>query len=116
MAGSLDSALHKAALAEKRGDMAEARRVLDAVLARFPANRRARVAADRLAQRAAEADAAPIAELSRLHAFYAAGDHAGAAAGARTLAAAFPRDARVHALLGGALLAGDDALAAIAAR
>ncbi len=115
MAGSLDSALHKAALAEKRGDMAEARRVLDAVLARFPANRRARVAADRLAQRAAEADAAPIAELSRLHAFYAAGDHAGAAAGARTLAAAFPRDARVHALLGGALLAGDDALAAIAA-
>ncbi|MBY0302251.1 hypothetical protein, partial [Sphingomonas ginsenosidimutans] len=65
MAGSLDSALHKAALAEKRGDMAEARRVLDAVLARFPANRRARVAADRLAQRAAEADAAPIAELSR---------------------------------------------------
>lgn len=117
MAGGLDSIFLKASGAEKRGDVDTARQLLQGVLARFPANKRALQAVERLDRERNATAHAPYETLSALHDAYKRGDHAGAVARGDALAARHPDDPRVHALLGGALVAaGDPARATIVLR
>ncbi|USI75028.1 O-linked N-acetylglucosamine transferase family protein [Sphingomonas morindae] len=129
MAAGLDMMFRKARGAEKRGDLAEARRLLAAVLASHPNNSTARQALARLeaapapgsARVAAPASAGLTREaataLEQLVTAHQRGDHAVTLRLAAPLAARFPGLEAVHTLRGAAALAlGDHVTAAQAFR
>jgi Flp pilus assembly protein TadD len=104
----LEASMIKARNAEKRGDFAEAERLYDAVLQKFPRNARARRGLDEVFKRRAMAqlktDAPPQAQLDRLIDSYRQGQMIQVVAQAEMLLQAHPRDAFTHNLLGAAYL------------
>lgn len=84
---------------EKRGETADAIRLYEGILERFPANQRAHAA---LAALRAQADAPPLERVQALEALYRRGDHAATVAEGLRLAARFPRAAIVWTIIGAA--------------
>ncbi|WP_242153278.1 tetratricopeptide repeat protein [Sphingomonas sp. BAUL-RG-20F-R05-02] len=109
-----DTIFAKAKRAERRGDVAEARRLLEEVLARYPGNRKAVEGLARLAP--PDNDNAVLqAGVAAVSASYARGEHAQAARDTEALIARFPHVTALHGVAGAAYLGVGDAARAEAA-
>lgn len=102
MASSLELVFRKARSAEKRGDEAAARRLLEDVLQTYPKNATARQGLARLDAR--NADTTPRAEVDRLLASHKRGDHAETIRLGESILARFPVTDGVNTLIGAARL------------
>lgn len=110
----LDTIFAKARRAERIGDVAEARRLLAEVVARYPGNRKAVEGMARLTR--PEDDHAELqAGVATISASYAQGDHAQAVRVAEALIARFRHVTALHGLAGAAYLGLGDAVCAEAA-
>ncbi|WBO22124.1 O-linked N-acetylglucosamine transferase, SPINDLY family protein [Sphingomonas abietis] len=103
MASSLELVFRKARSAEKRGDEAAARRLLEDVLQAYPRNATARQGLARLDARTAAT--APQVELDRLLAAHRRGDHAETIRVGEAILDRFPVAEGVNTLIGAARLA-----------
>jgi tetratricopeptide (TPR) repeat protein len=106
---SIDADLSRAKSMARKGDVAEARRIYEAVLARFPANQRAQEGLRALAgpgggAPSPAARSAPIEDhLEELSALYGRGRHGEVVDRGGALASAFPGSAPLANLVGAAL-------------
>lgn len=103
MAVSLEMVFRKARSAEKRGDEAEARRLLEDVLKSYPGNATARQTLARLDRRGSEPT--PQLEIDRLIAAHRRADHAETIRLGESILERFPATDGVHTLVGAARLA-----------
>ncbi|HET8612668.1 MAG TPA: tetratricopeptide repeat protein, partial [Sphingomonas sp.] len=104
MATSLELVFRKARSAERRGDEAEARRLLEEVLQSYPKNVTARRSLARLNDPGASSEAPSQAELRRLIEAHERGDHAETIRLGEMLARRGPDIEIVHTLVGAAKL------------
>lgn len=108
MSSGVEAVMIKARGAEKRGDLAEAERLYQSVLAKFPNNARARKGLDQLCdsrtQAGMSADAPPEPTIERLAGLYQSGQMPQVVTEAEALLADYPRSAFVHNLLSAAWL------------
>ncbi|HEX7852555.1 MAG TPA: tetratricopeptide repeat protein [Sphingobium sp.] len=104
MNAGLETVFLKAKRAEHRGDAAEARRLLEEVLGKYPNNRRARTDLDRLDQRRA-GSRAELALMDELAILQQRKDHAAILDKASQLVERFPRNASLWNMIGSAYLA-----------
>ncbi len=104
MSGGLEAIFLKAKRAEQRGEEAEARRLLEEVLQKFPKNRTAIGGIARLDQLRLGLGGASQAGLDELLRFYAVDDFASVVSRGKTLVERFPQAAEIWNLMGAAYI------------
>lgn len=104
MSNSVEAVMIKARSAEKRGDLAEAERLYQSVLERFPMNARARKGLEQVAGSRETAEAPPEPTIERIAALYRQGQMPQVTAEAEALLGQYPRSAFLHNILSAAWL------------
>ncbi|MFT3964481.1 MAG: tetratricopeptide repeat protein [Sphingobium sp.] len=102
MSAGLETIFLKAKRAEHRGDEAEARRLLEEVLLKYPNNRKARIGLDRLDQVGDGPGKAELDAIDALIRLRDRQDHMGVLARGSELVERFPRSARLWVLIANA--------------